>query len=493
MITAYRVEQVRSAEERAFARLDADGVGAGALMQRAAAGLASVVLADLRAHGSVYGARVLVLAGAGNNGGDGLYAGARLAARGVRVLACGVADRVHDDGWAALLAAGGRPVGVDEAESMITSSKLDVVVDAVLGIGGRGGLREPADRLARACVAARSTGAPRTIAVDVPSGVAADSGGVPEASLRADRTVAFGALKVCHLVEPARSRCGVVELVDIGLGEDLDAGSAPALRQWELPDLRAAWPVPGPRSDKYSRGVVGIDTGSDDYPGAAILSTLGAVHAGAGMVRFLGADRPAAMINQLLPNVVHAGGRVQSWLLGSGWGERPDGAEVVQRVLDTGLPMVLDADALRFVDQIGMGDDSEHRVLLTPHAGELARLLERERAEVEADPIGSVGDAANRTGATVLLKGATQLVAVPGNDTVTLALPGPAWTAQAGSGDTLAGICATLLAAGLAAHDAALAGASVQALAAARLPGPVPPQELAGSLAATGRAHGLWA
>lgn len=484
MITAYATDRIRAAEQPVLDRLAADGADPDTLMLRAATGLASAVLRELRDRGRVYGAGVLVLAGAGNNGGDGLYAGARLAGRGVAVHVCTVGDHTHEAGWAAALAAGARVADVHEAAALIDTGRVDLVVDAVLGIGGRAGLRGAAADLAAHCAAGGAT----VVAVDVPSGLAADSGQLAGPAFQADLTVTFGGRKVCHLVEPARSTCGRVELVEIGI--DL---AEPTLVQWEPADLRAAWPVPGASSDKYARGVVGIDAGSDAYPGAGILSTIGAVHAGAGMVRFLGAAHPAELIHARLPNVVRADGRVQAWLLGSGWGPRTDAVHRVQTALDTALPVVLDADALGVLDQVGMGDDTEHRVLLTPHAGELARLLERGRTEVEADPLGSVHEAADRTGATVLLKGATQLVAVPGQDLITLAVPGPAWTAQAGSGDTLAGICATLLAAGLTAADAALAGASIQALAAARLPGPVPPQDLAESLAATGRLHGLWA
>jgi NAD(P)H-hydrate repair Nnr-like enzyme with NAD(P)H-hydrate dehydratase domain len=123
--------------------------------------------------------------------------------------------------------------------------------------------------------------------------------------------------------------------------------------------------------------------------------------------------------------------------------------------------------------------------LLTPHAGELARLLGTDRTWVSDDPIRAVRTGAERTGATVLLKGATQLVAVAGSATVRVALPGPAWTAQAGSGDVLAGICGALLAAGLPADRAGQLGASIQALTAAQHPGPLPPHELAQRLSAT--------
>ena len=117
----------------------------------------------------------------------------------------------------------------------------------------------------------------------------------------------------------------------------------------DVDQLARDWPYPDERSDKYARGVVGVDTGSDQYPGAAVMSTFGAVYGGAGMVRFLGAERPAKIIESQLPNVVFGPGRVQAYLLGSGWGDRPDGAEVLARAADEGLPAVVDADGLRYL------------------------------------------------------------------------------------------------------------------------------------------------
>ena len=283
-----------------------------------------------------------------------------------------------------------------------------------------------------------------TIAVDLPSGVDADTGADPEQSFRATRTVTFGELKPCHLLEPARSRCGEVELVDIGLPDRDEQAPGRWLDQFDALDLVIGWPYPDATSDKYSRGVVGIDTGSDDYPGAGVMSVCGAVYAGAGMVRFLGATAPADLIRSRLPNVVFSPGRVQAHLLGSGWGERADGHRVIADALDSGLPAVVDADGLKYLP-----DELPPSWLLTPHAGELAKLLDQDRSWVTADPVRAVCAAADRTGATVLLKGATQLVAEPGSPRVHVAVPGPAWTAQAGSGDVLGGICATVLAAGL--------------------------------------------
>ena len=291
-------------------------------------------------------------------------------------------------------------------------------------------------------------------------------------------TVTFGELKPCHLLQPALSRCGAISVVDIGLGTDHDETAD--LVGLDEDDLARAWPYPTERSDKYARGVVGVDTGSDQYPGAAVMSVYGAVYGGAGYVRFLGAERPAATISAQLPNVVFSPGRVQAHLFGSGWGERADGAEVLAAVAEEGLPAVVDADGLGYLPK-----PAPASWLLTPHAGELARLLERERSWVEEDPVRAVTAGAEQTGATVLLKGATQLVAAPNRGPVLVAVPGPAWTAQAGSGDVLGGVCAALLAAGVDAQRAGQLGASVQAVAAAEHPGVLAPQELARAIGQT--------
>jgi len=466
-VQAYRVEQVRRLEEAAVS-----GPGGplpeGALMQRAAAGLATVVADELaRRAGRVYGARVLVLVGPGNNGGDALWAGARLARRGVRVVAVSVLGTPHAEGLAALLRAGGRLLDVSALDGAHGLDRYDLALDGVLGIGGRPGLPDDVAAL----VARLDDADVPVVAVDLPSGVAADTGAVPGAAVRADVTVTFGVVKVCHLLEPARSRTGRLVLVDIGLDT---SDEEPEVDAWDVDRVAAAWPWPAQSSDKYAKGVVGLDCGSETYPGAGIMATYGAVHGGAGMVRFLGPESAQVVLTTNLPDVVFAPGRVQAHLLGSGWGDRPDGTQVVADAVGSGLPGVLDAD--------GLG----HRPpampsswLLTPHAGELARLLGVERSEVEGDPLAAVRAGVERTGATVLLKGSTQLVARPGVRTVELAVPGPAWTGRAGSGDTLGGLCAAVLAAGRPAHEAAVLAASLQAVTAADHPGPLPPHVLA--------------
>lgn len=434
------------------------------LMQIAAEELAAVAAGELIARrGAVYGARVLLLVGSGNNGGDALFAGARLARRGVAVSALGVLGTPHQAGARALRRAGGRMVS-DDADL----GSFDLAVDGVLGIGGRPGLP---DHVAAVVAGLDEAGVP-VIAVDLPSGVDADTGAVPGAAVTAAVTVSFGAAKPYQLIEPARSRCGRVIEVDLGFGTDDPLTRICAL---EEDDLARDWPYPDVTSSKYTRGVVGIDAGSDSYPGAGILAAHGAVYAGAGMVRFHGAEESRRVLTAALPNIVYARGRVQAMLYGSGWGDRRDGTDVIAGGLESGLPAVVDADGLQWLPTGGLAPEW----LITPHAGELARLLGCDRSEVEADPVGAAHSGADRTHATVLLKGATQIVAEPGRRSVLIAVPGPAWTAQAGSGDVLAGICATLLAAGVAAPSAGALGASLQAMTAAQFPGPVPPHRLA--------------
>jgi len=244
-------------------------------------------------------------------------------------------------------------------------------------------------------------------------------------------------------------------------------------------ELTGHWPQPTVSDDKYSRGVVGVDTGSSRYPGAAVLSTLGALRAGAGFVRFCGkAAREAVLVR--CPSVTFGAGRVNAWVLGCGWDDGELGADRLASRLNDGLPCVIDAGALNLIDQalVLLGWTAlPSGCLLTPHAGELARLLGIERADVIRGPVGFASQASQRFQAAVLLKGGVQY-AVAG-ETALRAHGGPAWTAQAGSGDVLAGVAGTLLAAGLEAVKAGAMAASLQALTAERHPGPWAPDQLA--------------
>ncbi|CAL9551882.1 Bifunctional NAD(P)H-hydrate repair enzyme Nnr [Streptomyces sp. enrichment culture] len=450
MRTAYGVETVRTAERELMARLPE-----GALMQRAAAGLAAAC-ADLL--GRVYGSRVVLLVGSGDNGGDALYAGARLARRGAGVNAVLLApERAHAGGLAALRRAGGRAVGAEAAGGLI--ERADLVVDGIVGIGGKGGLRPEAEALADAAGRARAA----VVAVDLPSGVDADTGEVRGAAVRADLTVTFGTHKPGLLIDPAREHAGSVRLIDIGIGPELPA--EPELEALQHADVARLLPVPAAESDKYRRGVVGIAAGSARYPGAAVLAVAGALRGGAGAVRYVGpagqaviARFPETLVSDRGPE--HAG-RVQSWVVGPGAG---DDAATVAEVLAADVPVLIDADGLRLADASAVRARTAP-TLMTPHAGEAAALLGVERSEVEGGRLSAVRELAARYGATVLLKGSTTLVADAGGGPVRVNPTGTSWLATAGSGDVLSGLAGSLLAAGLSTVDAASAAAYLHGLA----------------------------
>lgn len=298
----------------------------GALMQRAAAGLAAAC-ADVL--GRVYGSRVVLLVGSGDNGGDALYAGARLARRGAGVRAVLLAPgRAHKGGLAALRRAGGSVVSESDADAggaVEVVEQADLVVDGIVGIGGTGGLREAAVPLAEAARRGRGV----VVAVDLPSGVDADTGEVRGAAVRADVTVTFGAYKPGLLIDPAREYAGVVRFVDIGLETGSASGSgsgsagsarSPQVEALQHADVARLLPVPGAESDKYRRGVVGVAAGSARYPGAAVLAVGGALRGGAGAVRYVGpaggavlAQYPETLVSERGPA---RAGRVQARAVG---------------------------------------------------------------------------------------------------------------------------------------------------------------------------------
>jgi hydroxyethylthiazole kinase-like uncharacterized protein yjeF len=452
-------------------------VPAGALMQRAAAGLGSVCAGLL---GRVYGSRVVVLAGSGDNGGDALFAGARLAGRGARVTAVAAGTNLHEAGAAALRGAGGRPTQAADPESAADIAAADLIIDGILGIGGRGGLREPAATLAGLTARAAAMGAV-VVAADLPSGVDADTGVVAGAVIKADVTVTFGTIKPGLLIDPGASNAGTVELVDIGLGPHLMA--APTVTALQAADVAALLPRPGAESDKYRRGVVGVLAGSQRYTGAAVLSVGGAIRGGAGMVRLVSAAPAADVVRQHWPEAVitvidpadpagvaiEAAGRVQAWVAGPGLGTGDETADLLAAVLATPLPVLIDADGLTVLSRRKdlLARPTGAATLLTPHAGELARLLAAEHGEIEAHRLDSARRAAAELGVTVLLKGSTTVVATPDGDEPAFVNPtGTPWLATAGSGDVLSGLAGALLAQGLGpAGSAAAAAAFLHGLA----------------------------
>jgi hydroxyethylthiazole kinase-like uncharacterized protein yjeF len=447
MIALRSVAQVRAAEEAAL-RVVPDG----ALMQRAAQALAvscAGVLTDVA--GGVVGARVLLLVGSGNNGGDALWAGALLADRGCRVDALCLSDRCHAQGGSALRRAGGRLHRWDADDPAMARlvAEADLAVDGILGIGGTGGLRPEAAALVQAVDDSRAI----VVAVDVPSGVDADTGTVPGVAVTADVTVTFGAVKPGLLVAPGRYHSGAVQLIDIGL--DFDPEPVGAV----LDGMDAADWLREPTEDsyKYRRGVVGVSAGSRPYPGAALLVTSAARLANVGMVRYLDrGDGNALLVVGHFPDVVVDGEppsdqvRATAWACGSGFVGDADDAVAVAAVLEASVPVVLDAGALWVVaDSTDVQATIAERAagglvtILTPHEGEFERL--RPGALAAVGRLAAARSAAADLGAVIVLKGPGTVIADP-DGRVFVDSEGTADLGTAGSGDVLTGVIGAVLA-----------------------------------------------
>ena len=372
-----------------------------------------------------------------------------------------------------------------------------LVLDGLTGIGATGPLRPDAVALIAPLVAAGAPGRRplRVIAVDLPSGTGVDDGTVDGPVLAADCTVTFTCLKGCLCLPPARHLCGAVEVVPLGLPAPTSRPIARRPVDGALGDyLTRVVPEPGADDHKYTRGVVGLWAGSETYPGAAVLAASGAVLAGAGMVRLTAPRRVEDLVLAARPEVVPAAGRSQALVLGpgvdpadtvradelrevlrptlapardSGGGRVADGARTGEEAADSaagaapaGAPAVVDAGALSILTELlDEGLRCTPRHVLTPHAGEAAALLtaladsetpegtarQWNRERVEAHPAHAVREICRLSGATVLLKGATTLIAAPHHPLVSVD-SGPGWMATAGSGDVLAGVLGAVLA-----------------------------------------------
>ena len=351
----YTADQIRDAEAPLLASMPE-----GALMRRAASGLAGAIAAELRGRsGGVVGRSVCAVVGSGDNGGDALWAATFLRRRGAAATAVLLSpDHTHPRALAAFRDAGGRVV-----ESVPPAT--DLVIDGVVGISGSGPLRPGA----AAVFAAVDAAATPVVAVDIPSGIDVHTGAITGPAVHAALTVTFGGLKPVH----ALADCGRVELVDIGL--NLPEADLVGLDAADVKDL---WPVPGPRDDKYTQGVVGISAGSAGYPGAAILCSGAAVVATSGMVRYAGSA--AGEVVSHWPEVVAApsaaaAGRVQAWAVGPGLGTDEDARIALTFALRTDLPVIVDADGLTLLaSHPHLVTGRTAPTVLTPHAGEYERL-----------------------------------------------------------------------------------------------------------------------
>ena len=447
MIAAFKVSTVRAAE--AAHRLELDS---GVLMDRAATGLARQIIGVLQElRGQVRGARIAIAVGGGNNGGDALIAGAKLAQRGVAVTAVCVGESAHEVGIAALLRANGRVLQWDAADSVLAQREpfldADIIIDGIVGIGGTGALRPAAAVVVELINASGAL----VIAVDIPSGVNADTGAVAGIAIAADATVTFGCLKPGLLIAPGSGLAGGVHVVDIGIN---DALGDPALIA--LTDLDVVAFVPEPEIDdfKYRRGVVGVAAGSRRYPGAALLSVGAARMGDVGMVRYLDqGDGVAQLVLAAYPDVVASGAdpstsaHVTAWACGPGF--VPEDLLAIEAVLGTEVPVVLDAGALMAVaTSEALRTQLPARVgitVITPHTGEAAALAAAWSLPDDLGRLELVQALAERLRVVVVLKGPATLIAAPGG-LVLVDTMGGAELSTAGSGDVLTGLAAAILA-----------------------------------------------
>lgn len=417
--------------------------------------------------------RILLLVGAGGNGGDALYAGAELVANHpVEAVLLGRDGRVHERALTAFRTAGGHVIGGLPEDLR----PYRLVIDGLLGIGGSGGLSEG---LGEWLERVRHHHAIPVLAVDVPSGIHADTGAPAVNHVRADVTVTFGGLRRAHAVSAA---CGEVVVADIGirgrtLSEELrrkvilgEADYVMALRA--VPATRHDWPAPlrrlgtysnneplepEPGDDKYSGGVVGLCAGSATYPGAALLTANGAVRATSAMVRYVGDQRlevVRALPEVVISDTVAHTGRVQAWVVGPGRGTDEAAEAELAELLDRPEPLLIDADALTVLARSAPLRTALRRrpasTLLTPHEGEFRRLADALAAGIPDpvdDRLGAVRGLSDELGCGVLLKGRHTVIALPGTRLGMYAFDaGSSWAATPGSGDVLAGIAGAWLA-----------------------------------------------
>ncbi|HWW66083.1 MAG TPA: NAD(P)H-hydrate dehydratase [Sphingomonadaceae bacterium] len=428
---------MRAAEEEAIA----GGVSVETLMERAGAGVAEAVWRFAASPAT------LVLCGPGNNGGDGYVAARYLRERGLAVRVAATGEPRTPAAQAARAAWSGPVEPIGEA------APAPLLLDCLFGTGLTRGLDASlADRLGRLSAAAQLR-----VAVDLPSGVSTDEGRLLSPAPRFDLTVALGALKPAHRLQPAALHCGRVAVADIGLG---------ALRSDLHEVARPHLPAPGPADYKYTRGKVAVVAGR--MAGASYLAALGAQRAGAGYVELWSAAVPPGAPWAL---VRRGGGdlagladpRTGALVIGPGLGTDDSARARLEAALASGRPLVLDADALTLIGAGGVVRLKElhDHAILTPHEGEFARLF----GDIEGDKVSRARAAAVRSGAVVLLKGADSVVAHP-DGRVAIAPPAPAWLASAGTGDVLAGIVGAMRARGLDAFDAACAALWLHAAAA---------------------------
>ncbi|MEA2555714.1 MAG: ADP-dependent NAD(P)H-hydrate dehydratase / NAD(P)H-hydrate epimerase, partial [Actinomycetota bacterium] len=451
------------------------GVGAELLMERAGRALARAVL-DLT--GGAYGRRVVIVCGKGNNGGDGFVAARHLARAGVRI-------RLHvieepPDGVAAANLARVR----DETDARVTEfspgrlardlTSADVAVDAIFGTGFRGVAEE---RWSAAIDELNASGV-HVVSADIPSGIDGANGAAEGSAVRAALTVAFGVAKAGVLLMPGAEFAGDVRVVDIGFPEELVRAD---VFLTEPQDVVRALPARAADAHKRASGHVVVVAGSKDMTGAAVLVASAAARMGAGLVTVAAPEsivpviqnhiteaiflplpetKAGSVLQQALEPVLDALDRANALVVGPGMSTQVQTSGFIRDLVRASpVPLVLDADGLTaYAGYSGELSGRKSAAVLTPHAGEFARLLDISVDELDADRIGHARRLASEVDAVTLLKGSRSIIAEP-DGTVRINPTGSAVLATAGTGDVLAGMFGALIARGAAAAEAAAAAA----------------------------------
>ena len=477
------------------ARCEHEGVTADALMERAGIAIASAAHDILAEAGAPPGdAGVLVLVGPGNNGGDGLVAARLLAEWGHSVTAYVALPRSdYDETLAAFFETGVTLLSAADDHGLSTLaerlSDTRLVIDSLLGTGRSRPIEGPlAAVLAR--LAQAQAGRPELLllAVDLPTGLHADTGVADPLCPKADVTLALGLPKVGHVAMPGAARVGRLEVADIGIPEHL--AEAASAREVIAPEwVRGKLPRRSPDAHKGASGRALVVAGSERYGGAAYLACMGAARAGAGLVTLAAPDSVLRSVSPRLIETTYLplpeeDGALSSdapetllaeaqgydvMLVGSGLGRSRTADRLVRQSLLThrypGAPLVLDADALNILSALPEWWAQLHApAVVTPHPGEMSRLTGLSTAEVNADRIGVAERYAAQWGVTVTLKGAYTVVASPDGAVRVSPFANPA-LATAGTGDVLAGVIAGLIAQGLTPFDAAGCGVYLHAAA----------------------------
>jgi hydroxyethylthiazole kinase-like uncharacterized protein yjeF len=456
------------------------------LMERAADGVAQLLL-DRRPESR----SVAILCGPGNNGGDGIAAAGLLASRGLapRIFCLAAPERYRGDPAAYLAQARARGIPITDLSRRgglrVLEPALyeaDVILDALFGTG----LTRPLSGLPRRVVEGVSRAGRFVAAVDVPSGLSGDTGAVPGPSVRADATAAVAALKRCHVLFPARQRCGEIAVVDIGIPDELLETPRHRYRMISRDAIAPLFPARPENSHKGMNGHVLIVAGSRGKAGAAVLAAAGALRAGAGLVTIAGPESLEPRYTAALPEAMtlplpesdgaigpDAATVVESRLdqidaaaIGPGLGTSPATVRAVAALLlRIRRPVVLDADGLNaFAGKPAFLRRRPAPTILTPHPGEAGRLLSRSAREISGNRPSAACELARRSRSIALLKGAGTITADPDGNLWHNPTGSPA-LATAGSGDVLSGVAAAFLAGGLEAADAAVAAAYVHGLA----------------------------